>query len=84
MIARRVDHYREEERFEDPGQALLEEIKSETVKEDFHHAPRVGSDPRRPKKHSKRLGGGHHREELNSTIGTDKPEETCKCHRGGT
>ena len=45
-IARRIDHHREEESFEDPGQTRLEDIKAETVEDDFDDAPRVGSDLR--------------------------------------
>ena len=73
-IARRINHSPEEERFKDPGQARPEEIKPETVKDDFNHAARVESNPRRPKKHVQRFGARCPREELNSTISTDKPE----------
>ena len=74
-IARRIDHHREEESFEDPGQARLREIKAESVEDDFDHAPRVGSDARRRKKHFRRPNGGRPPEELNTNISTDKPEE---------
>ena len=71
---RRIDHHLEEESIEGLGQACLEETTVETVKDDFDHAPRVGSAPRRPKKHFGSPGAEHPCEELHSTITIDKLE----------
>ena len=50
-IASRIHHHLERERIESPGEARLEDIRVETVKNDFDHASSVGSGARRPKKH---------------------------------
>ena len=69
----RMDHHLEEERIKGPGQARLNDITVETIKDDFDHAGRVGSDRRRPKKHFGRPAAGCSREELHSTISINKP-----------
>ena len=48
--------------------------KVQTVKDDLDHAPRVGGDPQRRKKHFGIPAGGRPREVLNSTTSTDKPK----------
>ena len=58
--------------FEDPGQARREESTAETVKDNFDHAPRVGSEPQRPKKHFQRPSGGLLGEDLHCTTSTKK------------
>ena len=58
-----------------PGRARLEEITVEGINDEFHHAPRVWSDPGRNGNHFRRPGGGLPREELHSPISMDKPEK---------
>ena len=71
----RTDRHLEEGNVENGDQARPEEISVETVRDGFDPAPRRENGPQRPKKHLRRPGGGRPREELNSTISTNKPKK---------
>ena len=69
-----IDRHPEDEKVENQGQARREEIRVETVKDGFDPAPKAKTGPQRPRRHLRRPGGGRPREELNTTISTNKPQ----------
>ena len=71
----RTDRHLEEEKAGNRDQSRHKEILVETVRDGFYPAPRAENGPRRPRKHPRRPGGGRPREELNTTIGINKPEK---------
>ena len=68
-----IDHHPEDENVENRGQVRREEIRAETVRDSFDQALRAKKGPQRPRRHLRRPGGGRPREELNTTINTNKP-----------
>ena len=69
-----IDRHPEEENVEIQGRARGEEIRVETVRDGFDPAPKAKKGPQRPRRHLRRPGGGRPREELHTTISTNKPE----------
>ena len=70
-----IDRHPEEENVGNQGRARREEIRVETVRDDFIPAPKAKKGPQRPRRHLRRPGGGRPREELKTTISTNKFEK---------
>ena len=71
---RRTDLHLEEENVGNRGQARHGATSAERVRDSLDPAPSAENGPRRPKKHLRKPGGGPPREELNSAISANKPE----------
>ena len=69
-----IDRHPEDKNVENQGRARREEIGVETVRDGFDPAPKPKKGPQPPRRHLRRSGGGHPREELNTTISTNKPQ----------
>ena len=70
-----IDRHPEDEGVENQGPTRREQIRVETVRDGFDPAQKAKRGPQRPRRHLRRPGGGRPREELNTTISTNKPEE---------
>ena len=70
-----IDRHPEDESVENQGRARRKEIRVETVGDVIDPAPKAKKGPKRPRRHLRRPGGGRPREELNTTISTNKPEK---------
>ena len=70
-----IDRHPEDESVENHGRTRREEIRVETVRDGLDPAPKAKKGPQRPRIHLRRPGGGRPREELNTTISTNKPEK---------
>ena len=73
--AQSIDRHPEDESVGNQGRTRREEIRAETVRDGFDPAPKAEKGPQRPRRHLRRPGGGRPREELNTTISTNKPEK---------
>ena len=71
---RSIDRHPEDESVKNQGGTRREEIRAETVRDSFDPAPKAEKGPQRPRRHLQRPGGGRPREELNTSISTNKPE----------
>ena len=69
-----IDRQPENESVENQGRTRREEIRVETVRDGFDPAPKGKKGPQRPRRHLRKPCGGRPREELNTTISTNKPE----------
>ena len=69
-----IDRHPEDESVENQDRACREEIRVKTVRDGFNPAPKAKKGPQRPRRYLRRPGGGRPREELNTTISTNKPE----------
>ena len=70
-----IDRPPENESVGNQGRTRREEIRAETVRDGFDPASKAEKGPQRPRRHLRRPGGGSPREELNTTISTNKPEK---------
>ena len=70
-----IDRHPEDESVGNQGRTPREEIRAETVRDGFDPAPKAEKAPQRPRRHLRRPGGRRPREELNTTISTNKPEK---------
>ena len=70
-----IDRHPEAESVGNQGRTRRDEIKVEIARDGFDPAPRAEKGPQRPRRHFRRPGGGRPREELNTTISTNKPEK---------
>ena len=75
MTVQKVDRHPEDENVGNQGRTRRDRIKVETARDGFDPAPRAEKGPQRPRKHFQRPGGGHSREELNTTTSTNRPEK---------
>ena len=73
-----IDRHPEDENIDNQGRAHREEIRVEIVRDGFDPAPKAKKGPQRPRRHLQRPGGGRPREELNTTMSTNKPEKNSK------
>ena len=79
-----IDRHPEDQSVENQGPTLPKEIRVETVRDEFDPPPKAEKGPQWPRRHLRRRGGGLPREELNSTISTNKPQkkfDTWGCQR---
>ena len=70
-----IDRHPENESVENQGRTRREEIRVKTVRDGFGPAPKAKTGPQRPRRDMRRPGGRRPREDLNSTISTNKPEK---------
>ena len=69
------DRHPEDESVGNQGRTRREEIRAETVRDGFDPAPKAEKGPQRARRHLRRPAAGRPREELNTTISTNKPEK---------
>ena len=70
-----IDRHPDAESVGNEGRTRRDEIKVEIARDGFDHAPKAEEGPQRPRRHFRRPGGGRPREELNTIISTNKPEQ---------
>ena len=70
-----IDRHPEAESVGNQYRTGRDEIKVEIARDGFDPAPKAEKGPQRPRRHFRRPGGGRPREELNTTISTNKPEK---------
>ena len=70
-----IDRHPEADSVGNQGRTRRDEIKVEIARDGFDTAPRAEKGRQRPRRHFRRPGGGRPGEELNTTIGTNKPEK---------
>ena len=75
LTVQRIDRHPGDESVRNQGRTRREEIKVEIARDGFDPAPKAEKGPQRPERHFRRPGGGHPREELNTTTSTNKPEK---------
>ena len=70
-----TDRHPEDGNVENQDQPRREEIRVQTIRDGFHPALKAKKGRQRLRRHLQRPGGGRPREELNTTISTNKPEK---------
>ena len=70
-----IDRHPEDESVGNQGRTRRDEIKVEIARDGFDPAPKAEKGPQPPRRHFRRPGGGRSREELDTSISTNKPEK---------